>query len=148
MGDRHSREPERRWERDDKGRLYRMEADARVFKTIEDRDEALEEIYTGRPCPKDCHRSILAGVSSHRDELVAQCMAWAERRGVAEVHDSETLAEWERGRFGARLYLAAHCVLMHAVKLARFGERRPAKAESRTIPGSRFLDSAKRGSEA
>ena len=62
-------------------------------------------------------------------------MAWAQRRDAAEVHDSETLAIWERERFGARLYLAAHCVLLYGVRVARFGERQPRRYEPKVIPG-------------
>lgn len=135
FGRRQPREAEKGWERDDEGRLYRLEAGSRAYRTIEDRDTALEAVYTARPCEPDCCRSILCGVSSHRDELVEQYMAWCARRVVQEAHHSETLAQWERERFGARLYLAAHAVLLYAVRVARFGERKPRKPQPRTLPG-------------
>ena len=125
---------ERGWKRDEKGRPYREEDGARTYRSEQDRDEALEERYTARPCERDCCPSILAGVAAHRDELVQQYMAWAQRRGVGEVHDGATLAQWEEGRFGARLYLAAHSLLLYGVKVARFGERQPMRARSKSKP--------------
>lgn len=131
---------EKGWKRDEGGRPYRDEDGARTYKTEQDRDAALEERYGGRPCERDCCSSVLAGVAAHRDDLVAQFMAWAQRRGAAEVHDGALLGEWEEGRFGARLYPAAHSVLLYGVRVARFGERRP-----RHRP---ILDSEKKGVEA
>lgn len=132
MGSRFGREDgrpgEKGWQRDDKGRQYREEAGSRVYRSIEERDEAVEEIYTTRPCEPSCCRSILAGVAAHRDELVTQYMHWCYERQVREAHDSETVAQWEKERFGARLYVAAHAVLLYGVRVARFGERNPRPA--------------------
>jgi len=125
---------ERGWKRDEKGRPYRDEDGARTYRTEQDRDDALEERYTGRPCERDCCPSILAGVAAHRDELVRQYMAWASRRGVGEVHDGATLAQWEEGRFGARLYPAAHMVLLYGVRVARYGERKPQARAGKSGP--------------
>ncbi len=130
----------RGWKRDERGRPYRDEDGARTYQTEQDRDDALEERYTSRPCERACCPSILAAVARHRDELVQQYMAWAQRRAAAEVHDGALLADWEEGRFGVRLYLAAHAVLLYGVKVARFGERRPQKP----LP-SGFQDSTRRG---
>jgi hypothetical protein len=140
-GRRSLREGEKGWDRDDKGRLFRLEAGARVFRAIEDRDAAVEEVYTAKPCM--CCPSILAGVAGHRDGLVVEFMTWAQRRDVHEVHDSETLAQWERERFGARLYLAAHYVLLFGVRLARFGERRAPHQPRLAAAAHPILDSGK-----
>lgn len=123
------------WQRDEKGRKFYEEAGERVYENQADRDAALEEQYKARPCERECCPSILAAVSAHRDDLVRQFMSWAERRGAAEVHDGGLLAEWEEGRFGARLYPAAHGVLLYGVRVARFGERQPRKPQPRVIPG-------------
>jgi hypothetical protein len=129
------RDAERGWNRDDKGRLYREEAGSRLFRDQGDRDQALEEIYTTRPCESSCCRSILASVDCHRDMLIAEYMSWCQSRAVREAHDSESLAQWERERFGARLYIAAHGVLLHAVAVARFGLRRPSPKQPRLKDG-------------
>jgi len=134
---RHARPPDKGWLRDTKGRQYREEAGSRAYKDSDERDEAVDEVYTSRPCEPSCCASVLAGVSAHREVLVVEYMRWCSDRKVREAHDSETLGQWERERFGARLYPSAHGVLLYGVRVARFGERRarPAAKQIRMQEG-------------
>ncbi len=132
---RGGRDPEKGWQRDDKGRLYREEAGSRAYKHIEDRDSALEEPYAWRPCEHSCCPSILGSVAAHQDVLLAEYMRWCCDRQARESHDSDTLAQWERERFSARLERAAHCILLFAIRIARFGEPRTRARQPRLKDG-------------
>lgn len=129
------RGPRHVWLRDEKGRKYREEAGARAYETQEDRDSALADRYTTRPCRPECCGSMLASVSAHIDELIPQYMAWCREHGEPEPYDSETLHRWEVERFGDRLYRSTHGVILYAVKTARFGEPRPRKPQPKLTPG-------------
>ena len=138
---RHKRDPEKGWSRDDKGRLFRLEAGARTYKTVDDRDAALEELYTdvGERLGAAGIRDILAFVVEHHEDLVVEYMRWCLDRHAQEVYDSETLAQWEREKFGARLYVAGHKVLLYRVKVARFGDPyrrlKPQAQQPNLLPG-------------
>ena len=127
------------WKRDRAGRQYRMESGSRVYRYHDDLAKAMEDDYSIRPCPQSCCRSILASVSTHGAELVQQYMAWAQRAELQEVYDHAAIATWERERFGAELFPAAHGIMCELVRVARFGERPVKRAEQTSMPGVRDM---------
>jgi hypothetical protein len=139
-GNEHKRDPQKGWSRDEKGRPFRLDAGSRAYRDQRDRDEALEEVYTGRPCARDCCKSLFAGVLAHQPQLIAEYMAWCLDRHAQQAYNDETLAQWERERFGARLYPAPHGVLLFGVKCAVFGDPykrlKPSEGQApKTLPG-------------
>ena len=132
----------RGWHRDERGRKYREEADARYYENQADRDSALEERYRlwcNSDSEQPCCRSLLQHVMTHADGLLAEYMQWVKDRMIPHAFDSDHLAEWEVERFGDRAYPAAHTALLFAVKCAVFGDpykrgRKPEK-QPRLTPG-------------
>jgi hypothetical protein len=117
------------WQVDFKGRRYRKEGSALVYASADDRDAASEDNYLTRPCPRDCCQSILASISTHAEDLLQQYMQWVQRADVRDCYDSQVIAQWERERFGASLFPAAHGMICELVRVARFGEPRVRRAE-------------------
>jgi hypothetical protein len=129
------------WHRDDKGRRYRDERAVRVYADATERDEAMEERYARWPAcclghGLVCCTSVLACVSAHRRELVAEYVAWGERQHmVSFVGDREAMQEWAVLTFGDRLFPAAIGVFMAAVREQLQPGARKAPKQPRVTPG-------------
>jgi hypothetical protein len=85
----------------------------------DERDRSVEPRYT-LGC--DCCRSLLMAVSCHREELLAEYMAWAHAQMALHVFEARLVREWMEKRFGAPPYPAARGVMLYTVKVAVFGD--------------------------
>jgi hypothetical protein len=88
------------------------------FKSMGDRDQALESRYTLH-C--DCCRSLLACVATHGPELIKEHEQWVINNRL-RFGDRAALQDWEDERFGARAYPTAHSHLLYLVKVKKYGE--------------------------
>jgi hypothetical protein len=92
--------------------------EATKFTTQQDRDRALESKYT---IFCDCCHSLLACISRHSKELVAEHLQWTLNNRL-RFGDRAALQDWEVERFGERCYPAAHSMLLFGVKVEKYGE--------------------------
>lgn len=127
----------RGWQRDAKGRAFRVEEGVNVYRDARERDQALEERYHMPWCCEDeCCASVLAAVSRHGErELVPEFMAWIGRTG-RRADDDEALHRWCVEIFGDRLYPAPLRLLRYHVRVALHGD--PYKRGTRPAPQPRL----------
>lgn len=108
------------WQKDIRGRKYRDREGERYYQNQNDRDEALQENY--KPLNCDCCSSLLAYVSRHSNELVAEYARFCSLNQVKKLVDSDTLGQFELERFGERAHKAAHQVLLFRVRENVWGD--------------------------